>query len=105
MFVFKRPFLFLNAFVTLCVTSLWVRAAPKSWSKYTTNRSDIIGKSGLKSSNKPDLIIRGKSKTQEQTFYNDAARVWNAAPSNVKDCKTIVTIKKHIKTFVQTLPV
>ena len=55
--------------------------------------------------NKPDLIIKGKSKTQEQTFYNDAARVWNAAPNNIKDCKTIVAVKKHIKTFVKTLPV
>ena len=54
---------------------------------------------------KPDLIIKGKSKTQEQTFYNDAARVWNAAPNNIKDCKTIVAVKKHIKTFVKTLPV
>ena len=53
----------------------------------------------------PDLIIRGKSKIQEQTFYNDAARVWNAAPNNIKDCKTISTVKKHIKTFVRTLPV
>ena len=42
---------------------------------------------------------------QEQTFYNDAARVWNGAPNNIKDCKTIFTVKKHIKTFVQTLPV
>ena len=66
-----------------------MRAAPKSWSKYTTNRSDIIGKSGLKSSNKPDLIIRGKSKTQEQTFYNDAARVWNAAPNIIKLLKLL----------------
>ena len=77
------------------------QAYPIQWE----NRSDIIGKSGLKSSNKPDLIIRGKSKTQEQTFYNDAARVCNAAPNNIKDCKTIFTVKKHIKTFVQTLPV
>ena len=77
------------------------QAYPIQWE----NRSDKIGKSGLKSSNKPDLIIKGKSKTQEQTFYNDAARVWNAAPNNIRDCKTIVAVKKHIKTFVKTLPV
>ena len=42
---------------------------------------------------------------QKDAFYNDAARVWNAAPNNIKDCKTISIVKKHIKTFVQTLPV
>ena len=60
---------------------------------------------GLKDSNKPDLIISGSSHIQSCTFMNDAARVWNSAPMAIKDCKTLIYVKKQIKIHVKTLPI
>ena len=36
---------------------------------------------------------------------NDSANVWNAAPVIIKECKTLFAAKRHIKTFVKTLPI
>ena len=44
------------------------------------NRCDDIKRTGLKSSNKPELVINGHSHTQSNSFINDAARIWNEAP-------------------------
>ena len=49
--------------------------------------------------------IKGHSKIQSQTFINDAALMWNNAPSAIKDCKTIGSVKKQIKIFIQSLPI
>ena len=42
------------------------RAQATQW----INRQDVIIKTGLKNSNKPDLVIKGKSNIQSQTFIN-----------------------------------
>ena len=41
----------------------------------------------------------------ERTFLNDAIHIWNLAPSSIKNCTTIYSVKKAIKAFVSTLPV
>ena len=64
-----------------------------------------IKRQGLKSTNKPDLVLTGHSKLQMQSFFNDAARIWNLAPNQIKECKSIGTVKQCIKTFVKTLPI
>ena len=66
---------------------------PTQWER----RSEIQKRSGLKSSNKPDLIANGTSRTQANTFYNDAANLWNAAPKKIKECNTVFIVKKEIK--------
>ena len=53
---------------------------PMQWAK----REDNIKRIGLKTSNKPELITTGNSKIQEQSFANDSAKVWNAAPACFK---------------------
>ena len=73
---------------------------PTQWDK----RSDLQKRSGLKTTNKRDLITQGSSKLQENTFYNDAAHVWNVAPKVIKECNTVQAAKKQIKLFVKTLP-
>ena len=50
------------------------------------------------------LITNGTSRTQTNTFYNDAANLWNAAPKKIKECNTVFTVKKQIKLHVKTLP-
>ena len=73
---------------------------PTQWER----RSDVQKRSGLKTSNKPELITNGNSRIQENTFYNDAAQLWNAAPKSIKNCKTAFSAKKQIKLFVKSLP-
>ena len=73
---------------------------PIEWLK----RSDEQKREGLKSSDKPELLIKGKSKIQSQTFVNDAALLWNRAPKSIKECKTLAAAKKQIKIFINTLP-
>ena len=60
---------------------------------------------GLKSINKPELIITGRTNIQSMTFINDAAKVWNNAPSVIKECTSMSSVKKLIKTFTKTLPI
>ena len=55
-------------------------------------------------SNKPEIVIKGKSNIQSQTFINDAAKLWNHAPNALKTCKTLGSAKKQIKLFIQSLP-
>ena len=69
------------------------------------NRKDEIIRGGLKCSNKPDLIIKGKTSLQSQTFINDAASIWNSAPSTLKECNTLGSVKKQINLFIRTLPI
>ena len=69
------------------------------------NRKDEINREGLKSYNKPDLIITGKSLLQTLTFINDAASVWNSAPSAIKEGTTLNSVKKQNKSYIQTLPI
>ena len=66
---------------------------------------DELSREGLKSSNKPELVIKGKTYTQSQTFINDAASVWNVAPKVLKECTSLSSVKKQIKIFAQTLPI
>ena len=73
---------------------------PTQWEK----RRDHQKRSGLKTSNKPELITNGKSRIQENTFYNDAAHLWNVASKSIKDCKTVSAAKKQIKILVKTFP-
>ena len=69
------------------------------------SRAESMKKEGLKSTNKPDLVIKGKTAIQDSTFFNDAVRVWNMAPVEIKNCRTLHTMKKQIKTFIRTLPI
>ena len=51
------------------------------------------------------LIEKGFNHISSKTFKNDAIRVWNKCPQNIKESVTIYTAKKMIKNFVLTLPV
>ena len=74
---------------------------PIQWKR----RAEVLKQEGLKASNKPDLVISGRSSIQDSTFINDAARVWNNAPGAVKACKTLYAVKKQIKIYTRTLPI
>ena len=76
-------------------------AYPTKW----VNRKDVQKRTGLKDSNKPELVTKGKTLVQTTSFMNVAANVWNSAPSNIKESKTIWSAKKCIKMFIKKLPI
>ena len=78
-----------------------IKPYPIQWK----SRTEEITRQGLKTSYKPELIIKGKTCTQASTFINDAAHVWNNAPAAIKNCKSLNSVKKQIKIYVCTLPI
>ena len=92
----------LNAQIKL--TEVWKSQNVDSYPIQWTKREEVIKRSGLKSSNKPDLVINGTSLIQSNSFINDAARVWNTAPQAIKECKSIGTVKKLIRKYIVNLP-
>ena len=93
----------INAQIKL--TEVWKSHNIKSYPIQWIKRNDVQKRSGLKTLNKPDLIISGLSHIQSHSFINDAAKVWNEAPRQIKDSLTLSTAKEHIKLYVQTLPI
>ena len=93
----------INAQIKL--TEVWKSQNIPSYPIQWPTRKDEIIRTGLKSSNKPELSIKGKTCIQSQTFINDAAKIWNNAPSDIKECKSIYAAKKQIKIYIQSLPI
>ena len=54
-------------------------------------------------SNQPIEI--GSKTLTHKTCISDAIRVWNGIPNNLKQIKTLCTMKKATKTYVKTLPI
>ena len=52
-----------------------------------------------------ELVEEGASIISRCTYQNDASRIWNKAPVNVKSCKSLWSVKKEIKNCVNTLPI
>ena len=46
-----------------------------------------------------------KLKVSKTSFVYDAAILWNQAPQQIKDCKTLLSAKRTIKFYCKTLPV
>ena len=51
------------------------------------------------------IIEYSKSVVKNKTFKNDAIKVWNQAPVEIKSCKTLFAAKKAINKFVFSIPV
>ena len=82
----------INAQIKL--TEVWKSLNLKDYPTQWTNRNEVQKRTGLKISNKPELVIKGTSHTQSLTFMNDAAKFWNDAPRNIIECKTQISAKK-----------
>ena len=50
------------------------------------------------------LIEKGFLNLTRSSSINDATRLWNSAPNQIKESDTIYSEKKCIKDFVKTLP-
>ena len=73
---------------------------PLKFKNKNTNDSAMISRSKIEGK----LLMKHGSDNLKATFKNDGITVWNNTPENVKRCKSILTAKKYIKDFVNTLP-
>ena len=58
-----------------------------------------------RASERGDLISDAASSKSQATFLNDAFKIWNAAPIEIKNSNTLAMAKKVIRNFVTTLPI
>ena len=60
-------------------------------------------------STRADLTERpieiGKSALTQRTSISDAIRLWNRAPTKIKDSKSLNQVKREIKSYVKQLPI
>ena len=56
---------------------------------------------------RPNRVFNDSTRLQmaKSSFNSDAARIWNAAPGEIRSAKTIAEAKMFIRRFVKTLPV
>ena len=52
-----------------------------------------------------ELKDNAKSRLGEQSFCINAGKIWNNAPSNIKEAKTLSLAKKLIKIYCKNLPI
>ena len=52
-----------------------------------------------------NMIEFGKSDLVKSSFLSDASKAWNKTPIEIKECNTLWSAKKAIKTFVKQLPI
>ena len=58
-----------------------------------------------RAANRGDLVIDAATQKSQATFLNDAFKLWNAAPNEIKNSNTLQIAKKEIRKFVTTLPI
>ena len=51
------------------------------------------------------LVEHGKTLITQKTCINDATRLWNDLPSEIKECNSIYQIKRHAKMYAKSLPI
>ena len=59
----------------------------------------------LRSSSTVVMMEGGKNNIARASFTRDAGRLWNKAPNDIKEAKTLHMAKKLIKDYCKTLPV
>ena len=48
------------------------------------------------------LLVKHGSDNLRSTFKNDGIKIWNCIPDIIKDCKNLISAKKHIRLLVNT---
>ena len=59
----------------------------------------------MRTRNDNALVENGVTDIRKSTFLNDGIKLWNSAPVEIKNCKSLYSAKKHINTFVKSLPI
>ena len=74
---------------------------PTKWAKKSTAEDERQ----TRSTSSNHIPESAKSTKTQAGFNNDAKKLWNKAPQDIKDCSSLQMAKKAIKTFVKQLPI
>ena len=67
------------------------------------NRSDdVVNTRAVTNGQLKEILLTNSS---QKTFLNDTLHIWNKCPINIKQCESLYSAKKAIKTFVYKLPI
>ena len=92
----------INAQIKL--TEMWKSQMIENYPIKIDNLEATEGQRQTRSVSRGDLVTNGHSQTNQSTFRNDAAKIWNLAPMDIKISTTINMAKSNIKKFVKLLP-
>ena len=93
----------INAQIKL--TETWKSLNVINYPQIVTQKANSDGQMVSRATSRGDLLVYGKTELRQSSFKNDAAKIWNNAPENIKLCKTLLGAKSLIKKFVQNLPI
>ena len=101
-----------NKFLSVNQTMAQIKITEMWKAKYTTHNPLKIlpleipenGRIARSNTNGP-LQCKGLSTLSQNTFIEDSKRVWNSAPDSTKHAKSLISAKKEIKIYYETLPI
>ena len=70
-----------------------------------TRNEDHPSQREVRSNTRKEMKEGGRLKIIQESCTRDTGRIWNQAPRDIKDSKTIGEAKRHIKKYCKTLPV
>ena len=59
----------------------------------------------LRASTVRDMVEGGRYKTTQASFARDAGRVWNRAPKEIKEAKSLTAAKTQIRKYCKSIPI
>ena len=74
---------------------------PTQWLR----RNDVNPERRTRAAEANQLKEAHGGKILTSTYINDAAKLWNIAPDNIKHSDSIYSAKKNIKNFIRGLPI
>ena len=81
--------------------SLQSESYPMKWAK----RNDLTLDRRTRAADENHLHVENGCSILNSTFMTDAARIWNQALENIKNCTTLYLVKENIKAYVPNLPI
>ena len=73
--------------------------------RWTKENAEGTEQQNTRQTNRQTLREGGKTTQAERSFARDTGKVWNQAPKEIKESKTLGAAKNLIKTYCKTLPI
>ena len=90
--------------VQIKLLEIWKSQQSDSYPTQWRTRNDAVLDRRTRASNENLLHEAYGCNILNSTFINDAARIWNLAPSSIKISTSIIAAKKNIKNYIYSLP-
>ena len=69
----------------------------------TTTENDSTRE--VRSGTRQQFKENARLKVSKMSFVYDAAKIWNRAPQTIKECKTLASAEREIKSYYMTFPI